>query len=151
MRVRIQTWFVISAGVLLAVVGGAKWWSATGDARILKQTAPLLGIPWRDAMILLGGLEIALSLFCLLHYRRRSARLFVQWISLNFALYQAGLWWIGWATCGCQGQITNALRLSDQTAGIVIKLLLAWLLLGSWGLWLWERLDQMAKKPVRER
>mgnify|MGYP000097264787 CR=1 FL=1 len=150
MRFRIQQWFVISAGVILAAVGGAKWWSATGEARVLKEAAPLLGIAWRDAMILVGGLEIALSLFCLISYRRRSAMLLVQWISLNFVLYQAGLWWIGWETCECLGQITSALRLSDQTAGIVVKLMLAWLLLGSWGLWLWGRLGQVAVPRARE-
>ncbi len=149
---RAGRWFVISAGIILSVVGAAKLWSATGQARILAERDPLLGIPWRDTMLLVGGLEIVLALYCFLFFKRQSALLLVCWLSLNFALYHFGLWWINWETCDCLGRITGVLRLSTTATNVIVKMLLAYLLVGSWGLWTMALIRQRRAKtsPANE-
>jgi hypothetical protein len=67
----------------------------------------------------------------------------VAWMSTNFVVYRLGLWWLNWKSpCSCLGNLTAALHISPQAADNIMKVLLACLLIGSYGLLIWRwRMD----------
>lgn len=63
----------------------------------------------------------------------------VTWLSTSFLCYRIGLWWIGWKRpCGCMGSLTDALHIKPETADHIAKAFLAYLLISSYGLLIWE-------------
>ena len=131
--------FILAAGGALAATGAAKAFSAIGPARALDATDPLIAIPFRQLLLLVGLGELLIAFFCLFTDRRRCSLLAVTWISTNFLVYRLGLWFIGWhRPCGCMGNLTDLLRISPQLADNIMKVVLAYLLAGSYGILLWE-------------
>ena len=125
--------FVRSAGVVLGVTGLAKAFSAIGPARALDPADPLIGMPFRQLLLLVGLAELLIAFFCLFTVKRRFSSLAVAWLSTNFLVYRLGLWFIGWHhPCACMGTLAGALHLSDQGADNIMKGVLAYLLVGSY-------------------
>jgi hypothetical protein len=138
----LQAWFVVSAGALLAITGLAKAFSAIGPARALDTADPLIGIPFRQLLLLVGLAELLIAFFCIFTDRRRFSLLAVAWISTNFLVYRLGLLFIGWHhPCGCMGSLAGVLHLSDKAADNIMKGVLACLLVGSYTILLcqWRR------------
>jgi hypothetical protein len=132
-------WFLSSAGVALAVTALAKAFSAIGSARALDVADPLIGIPFRQLMLVVALVELLIAFFCFFTDRRRLSILGVAWISTNFLVYRLGLWFIGWhRPCGCMGNLTDILHLSPHAADNIMKGVLAYLLVGSYGILLWQ-------------
>jgi hypothetical protein len=131
--------YAISAGLILALTGLAKVWSATGDVKLLSVADPIIGLPFKHMMMIAAVAELAIAAVCLFSRARLLAILLVAWISTTFLIYRLGLWWMGWRKpCGCLGNITDALGITPQTADHMVKVLLAYLLIGSYGLLIWE-------------
>ena len=87
---------------------------------------PLIGIPFRQLLLLVGLGELVLAFFCLFSDKRRFSLLAVAWISTNFLVYRAGLWFIGWhRPCGCMGSLTDMLHLSPHAVDNIMKGVLA--------------------------
>src|ERR1035437_7111554 len=125
--------FLKLAGSALALTGLAKSFSAIGAARALDTADPLIGIPFRQLLLLVGLAELLIAFFCLFTERRRFSLLAVAWIPTNFLVYRIGLWAVGWHhPCACMGSLAGALHLSDQAADNIIKGLLAFMLVGSY-------------------
>jgi len=104
-------WFLRAAGVALGVTGLAKAFSAFGPARALDLADPLLGIPFRHLMLLVGLAELFIAFFCLFTDKQKLSLLAVAWLSTNFLVYRLGLWSIGWhQPCGCLGNLTSLLQ-----------------------------------------
>jgi hypothetical protein len=132
-------WFQKSAGIALLLVGLAKAFSAIGPARALDTADPLIGVSFRQLLLLVGLAELLIAFFCLFTDRRRFSLLAVAWISTNFLVYRLGLWFIGWhRPCGCMGSLSDMLHLSPHAADNIMKGVLAFLLVGSYGLLLWQ-------------
>jgi hypothetical protein len=128
-----MSWFSKSAGVALAVTGLAKASSAIGPARALDVPDPLIGISFRQLLLLVGLAELLIAFFCLFTDKRQFSLLAVGWISTNFLVYRLGLWFIGWhRPCGCMGSLSDMLHLSPRAADNIMKLVLAYLLVGSY-------------------
>jgi hypothetical protein len=147
-----QSWFVKSAGVVLGVTGLAKALSAVGSARALDAADPLIGMPFRQLLLLVGLAELLIAFFCLFTERRRLSVLAVAWMCTNFLMYRLGLWFIGWhRPCGCMGNLTDILHISPRAADNIMKVLLAYLLFGSCAILLWqwrrERASLVAPAP----
>jgi hypothetical protein len=144
--------FLKVAGSGLAATGLAKALSAIGPARALDTTDPLIGLPFRQLLLLVGLIELFIAFFCLLTDRRRFSLLAVAWISTNFLVYRLGLWFIGWhRPCGCMGSLSDMLHLSPHAADNIMKGVLAFLLIGSYGILLREwRAARRAPVPVKE-
>jgi len=146
-RGRILRWFVWSAGVLFVITGLAKAFSATGSARALEVADPIIGIPFRHLLLLVGLLELCIAFFCLFTDKRQFSLLAVTWLATNFVVYRVGLWWMGWhRPCGCLGNLTDLLGISPHTADTIMKLVLAYLLIGSYGFLLWRWIQGSATK-----
>lgn len=132
-------WFAHSVGVLLVTTGLAKAWSAIGPARALDVADPIIGIPFRHLLLAVGLLELFIAFFCLFTDKRQLSLLAVAWLSTNFVVYRLGLWWMGWhRPCGCMGNLTDLLHISPRAADNMMKVVLAYLLIGSYGLLLWQ-------------
>jgi hypothetical protein len=143
-------WFLNSAGAALALTGLAKAFSAIGPARALDVADPVIGIPFRQLLLLVGLLELFIAFFCLFTERRRFSVLAVGWIATDFLVYRLGLWFIGWhRPCGCMGNLTDLLHISPQLADNTMKVVLAYLLVGSYGILLWEWRRRRAERSAR--
>ncbi|MGO8926794.1 MAG: MauE/DoxX family redox-associated membrane protein [Limisphaerales bacterium] len=140
--------FLRCAGVLLAATGLAKAFSAIGPSRSLDIADPVIGIPFRQLLLLVGLAELLIAFFCLFTDKRRLSLLAVTWISTNFLVYRLGLWFIGWhRPCGCMGNLTDLLHISPRVADNIMKGVLAFLLVGSYGILLWEWRQRRAQAP----
>ncbi len=127
--------FVLSAGAILAITGIAKAWSGLGNSKFLAVVDPIIGIKFGHLMLAVGAAEIAIALVCFFSKRQTLALGLVAWMSTNFVVYRLGLWWMDWhRPCNCLGNLTDALHLSPQTADNIMKVLLAYLLIGSYTL-----------------
>ena len=131
--------FLRVAGSALLLTGLAKALSAIGPARALDVADPLIGLPFRQLLLLVGLGELFIAFFCLFTERRRFSVLAVGWISTNFLVYRLGLWFIGWhRPCGCLGNLTDLLHISPRMADNIMKGVLAFLLVGSYAILLGE-------------
>lgn len=130
-RYRFVSWFRYSAATLLWVTALAKLISATGSARILRESDPVLILPLGVILGLVGFLELFVGGLCF--YSKKSflwAGVLV-WMSTNFIAYRVALHLAGGRRqCKCLGTITDALHISASTSDLVAKLILAYLFVG---------------------
>lgn len=131
--------FKLFAGVCFVVAGLAKVWSAFGNSKFLALVDPIIGIEFGQLMLVVGLAEIAIALVCWFGKRPTLTLGLVAWMSTNFVVYRLGLWWMGWKKpCSCLGNLTDALHISPQVADNIMKVVLAYLLIGSYGLLAWN-------------
>jgi len=139
---RIIRLFIYSAGVLLLATAVAKLVSASGSAHVLQNSDPIFSISFRDVFRIVGTLELIVAIVCLLGRRMGLQIGLVACLSTNFVLYRFFLFWIGWhKPCPCLGNLTDALHIPPQIADMTMKIILAYLLIGSYAtlFWLWRQ------------
>jgi len=125
--------YVASAGGIFAVTGAAKAFGAFGQAKMLHLRDPILGLRFGHLMLGLAVAELTIASVCLFSGRRKLSLVLVAWMSTNFAVYRVGLWLIGWHhPCACLGNLTDALHISADTGESLVKMLLTYLLIGSY-------------------
>jgi hypothetical protein len=132
--------FVMSAGIVLAITGAAKMWSSFGGVRVLAARDPIFGTQFRTLMLMVGVLEVLIALLCFFG-KRQVALSCVAWFACVLAAYRLGLWQMNWQfPCHCLGNLTQSLHIPAELADKIMKVVLYYLLLGSWGslLWLWR-------------
>ncbi len=140
--------FARTAGWVLGITGTAKVWSAFGSVKFLAVADPIIGIQFRHLIFGVGVAEILIALICFFSKRQTYALGLVAWMSTNFVVYRLGLWWMNWhRPCSCLGNLTDALHISPQVADNIMKVLLAYLLIGSYGLLIWQWKQQRAAAP----
>ena len=135
-------WFFCSTAVILAVTSVAKVWTAFAPTKVLAVADPITGIQFGHLMLAVGVLELVIAGICLFGKSQQLALGLIAWLATNFVVYRLGLWWMGWKKpCSCLGNLTDALHLSPQLADNIMKVILAYLLIGSYGLlfWQWRR------------
>jgi hypothetical protein len=145
LRNRLLKAFVLGAGTTLAVTGIAKVVSGMGDSKFLAVVDPIIGVKFGPLMLAVGMAEIAVALVCFLSKRQTLALGLVAWLATNFLVYRLGLWWMDWhRPCNCLGNLTDALHISPQAADNVMKVILAYLLIGSYALlfWHWRQMQR---------
>jgi hypothetical protein len=132
-------WFVASAALILATTGLAKVWSALGSSNLLAVVDPIVGVKFGQLLLAIGVVEIVVALVCFLSKRQTLALALVAWISTNFVVYRFSLWWMNWKKpCSCLGNLTDALHIRPETADNIMKIVLSYLLIGSYGLLIWR-------------
>ena len=126
--------FILSAGAILALTGAAKVWSTFGTAKLLAVADPIVGITFGHLMLVVGMAEIVIALVCFFSKSQKLALGLVAWLTTNLLVYRIGLWWVGYhKPCSCLGNLTDALHISPETADTAMKIILGYLLLGSYG------------------
>jgi hypothetical protein len=132
-------WFVPSAGIILAITGLAKVWTAFGKMKLLTVSDPITGIPFRELLLAVGLVEIAIAWFCFFGKRPVLATWLAAWFATELLVYRLGLWWMDWhRPCSCLGNLTDALHISPQLADRIMKTVLCYLFLVSYALLVWS-------------
>jgi len=131
----VEKWFILSAGLILLATGAAKIFSITGNQGILDVTDPVFGISFRHLMLIMGFLEITISMICLFTTKRNLSLGLIVWMATGFMMYRIGLWFVGWhGLCPCLGSFYDAIHLSPRLANLLVEAFLVYLLVGSYGL-----------------
>jgi hypothetical protein len=141
-QLRLIRFFLYSAGALLLVTAAAKLVSAGGHAKVLFKQDPLLGLTFQQVFRIAGSVEVLVALVCLFGKRLVLRVGAVAWLVTSFLLYRAGLLWIGYEKpCTCLGNLSDALHISPETVDIAMKVVLAYLIFGSYlaSILLWKQ------------
>jgi|ERR1700722_1074272 len=126
-------YYIKSAGCLLLVFGVAKWISAFGHSKILTEPNPLFGLQFRYVLILTAMIELIVAMICFFGAHRFSQLLSLALLSTNILGYRIFLLLIGAeAPCPCLGGLTDAIGVSPHAADVLSKVVLAYLLVGSY-------------------
>jgi hypothetical protein len=132
-------WYLPVAGNLFAITEIAKVWSGLGGSKFLAVIDPITGIKFGQLMLVVGVAEIVIAAICFFNKRQTLTLGLVAWMSTTFVVYRLGLWSMDWKKpCSWLGNLTDALHISPQTADNIMKVLLAYLLIGSYGLLIWQ-------------
>jgi hypothetical protein len=148
---RMAYWFLLSAGVMLAITGVGKIWAQFGTVVALTVVDPILGIQFKHLLLAAGMAELAIATVCFLSKANRLATVLVVWLATSFVVYRLGLWWIGWhKPCSCMGSLTDTLHISPMVADNIMKVVLAYLLIGSYAtlFWFWRQRIKSASAPI---
>lgn len=142
MQQRSVSFFIYSSGILFLLTGGAKLISGSGTARILNDLDPVFLISFRHILYVTAVVELCVAAICLFSKNRKLQAGLIAILATNFVLYRFGLYWLGYrgGACPCLGNLTDALHIPPQTADTVMKIVLAYLLIGSYAtlFWLWK-------------
>jgi len=142
MQVKLARYFIYSAGLLLAITGGAKLISGFGAARSLQEPDPIFSISFQLLFWIVGGIELIIGVVCLLSKWNVLQAGLIALMATNFLVYRLGILWAGYQMpCKCLGNLTGALHIPRQTADTAMKIILAYLLIGSYAtlFWLWRQ------------
>jgi hypothetical protein len=153
MRNKAMKWsklFIYSAGGILLAAALVRFIIAVENAQFLSLLEPLLGIPLRIAVLLVGTIELIAALFCLFGRQVNLQLALLMWLATNYVVYWVGRFWVPGQLQGtCLGSLTDPLHLSRGMPGIITGCIPVYLLLGGCmamlGLWLEERRAQTAK------
>jgi hypothetical protein len=127
------TVFIPQASTILAFTGAAKVLTAFSNAKVLEAQDPVFGFSLRHLLVLVGIAELVVSVICLVNRRnRRLSLLLLAWFASSVVAYRIGLWTMDWqGPCRCLGTLADVLPVSPKTVDLLMKMLLAYLLLGS--------------------
>jgi hypothetical protein len=132
---RFSRWFPGSAGVLLAITALAKLVSALGTAEILQRYDPVLRLSYQRVFFLAAAMELVVVFICFSRKTLQTKSGAIAWLATLFLIYRLGLWWANYpAPCKCLGNLTDALHISPELAGTISKVILAYLLVGSYAI-----------------
>ncbi len=144
--------FIYSAGGSLLAAALDRMLVAAGNAQALSLPEPILGLPLRDAVLLVAGFELGVALLCLFGKQTGRQLGWLAWLATNYAVYWIGLFAMHChPQAACIGSLTDPLQLTPGITGDILKLLPLYLLLGSYAamIWLWLRQKQNRKpQPV---
>lgn len=135
--------FIASAGVILLVTGMAKIAAAAGAPRILLTADPVFIIPLRYVLIMASVLELCVAFICLTNAAHKANLALIAWLSTAILVYRLGRIWVGYRRpCMCMGTVTASLHISPATADLIMRVVLAYLIFGSYSLIMWRFIGQ---------
>jgi len=148
--------FCISAGVILFATAIAKVYSAFGSANALLVHDPITGLSFGHLIMSAGFVEFIVAYICLPKRFENVAVRLVAWVSMCFVLYRFGLVFMGWRRpCPCLGNFTDAIHVLPHSADNIMKGVLGYLLIGSYGIlfhqWWRNRKLAVGSSEIRNR
>jgi DNA-directed RNA polymerase subunit RPC12/RpoP len=128
--------FVYSAGALLLAAASAVFMTNWANAGFGTAHDPIFMIAIRNVFWIVGGFELVVALVCIFGSRIFLQLMLVLWLSINLAIYR---WGMGDGFKGSIGNLSDVFGISSQMADAVLKILVLYLLTGSFLslLWLW--------------
>jgi hypothetical protein len=139
--------FRYSAFLILSITGLAKIVASYGGVGLLQFTDPITGLNFKHLIFITGVIELLVATICIFEKYTFSGICAVAWISANLCFYRIELWRLGWhKPCSCLGSLTEPLHISSEAADTAMKIILAYLLIGSYGslFWLWRQRKKAA-------
>jgi hypothetical protein len=150
MKSKFMQFFIRSAGGILLMAALVRFLIATDTDPVLPLIDPMLGIPLRWSVAIVGGLEFIVALICLFGKQTGIQLGWLVWLTANFAIFRIGLAWmhIHLQATGL-GTLTDPLRLSRSTMDFGVSLVSFYLLLGGSAaaacFWLEKRAEKTAE------
>ncbi|MFM2296039.1 MAG: hypothetical protein RLZZ350_2452 [Verrucomicrobiota bacterium] len=143
--------FIYSAGSILLGAGLVRFVIALGHLQVLAVPEPLLGIPLRHAVFLVGIYEVAVALICLFGRSIKLQLIWLFWLLANYFIYRIGLFFSGIHPQGtCIGSLNDPFHLHEGNSAVLFALLPYYLLFVSLLAlcWLWRasRITQSANQ-----
>lgn len=142
--------FIFSGGLILVVTGSAKVWTSFSHTKFLAVLDPVTSISFGHLMMTVGLFELVVAGICIFSHARRLSLALIAWLATSFLIYRPGFGWMGWhRPCGCMGNLTDALHIPPQTADTAMKIVLGYLLVGSYAtlFWLWRQKRAVSDVP----
>jgi hypothetical protein len=145
--------FILSASGILLAAALTRFVIAAGSAPAMALPEPMLGLPLRYAVLMIGGIELIVALICLFGRQTGLQIGWLAWLTSDYLIYRIGLLTMHChAQATCLGSLTDPLQLSRGMIGWIMSLLPFYLLLGSYAAlgWLWlERRRAKAAKFLK--
>jgi hypothetical protein len=117
---------------VLAATALAKIFSAGGAAQILSRPDPLLLLSTRHLLVLVALIELSVAAYLVAGNSPHDKFRLVLWVSSAFILYRVLLFHLAPGTpCPCLGTSTANLGVSQATADFFLKIILAYMFIGS--------------------
>jgi hypothetical protein len=131
-------YFILSAGTLLAVAGLVRFLVVFKGAQVLALPEPMLGVPLRYVVMLVGVIELATAWFCLFGKRSGLQITCVTWLAVNYALYRIGAIAVGGHhQATAIGSLTDPLHLTGGFLGLLGEMSPVILLVGGIASTIW--------------
>lgn len=129
----LKAFFLYSSALVLIVTGLAKFFSASGDVKLLHTPDPLLHFNYGILVPAVAAYELAVAAVLLLSRCEKLKFLSLLWLSLNFMLYRLGYWFVGLPLehCKCLGNLTDTLGLNPKLVQAALQVLVLYLFAGS--------------------
>jgi len=111
-----------------------------------------MGISFGHLMLAVGGIELVIASICPFDKYETLKLELIAWLGTSFVVYRLGLCWMEWRKpCSCLGNLTDALHIQPQTADTAIKIILVYLLAGSYTclFWLWRQRKKSTSAGVQ--
>ncbi|HWY29503.1 MAG TPA: hypothetical protein VNX46_02035 [Candidatus Acidoferrum sp.] len=146
--------FIFSAGGILLAAALIRFLIAAGNAPVLAQPEPLLGIQLRYAVLFVGIVELLVALICLFGKQIEPQIRWLVWLATNLIVYWVGLLLMhSQPKSACWGTLTDPLQLSSGIAGDIVGLVPLYLVAGSFGLALslWLPKDRRTGRLAKAR
>lgn len=124
--------FLCTAVLILTGTALAKVFSAGGTAPILARQDPLFMLPMRHVMMGAALIELTAVAYLLVGIDRQAKQCLVLWLSASFILYRICIWRLSpGGPCPCLGSATASLGIKPAMADLILKLIVAYLFIGS--------------------
>jgi hypothetical protein len=132
---KIMKWiryFILSSGGILLAAALTRFLTAAGNAQVWALPDPLLGIPLRYAVLMIGTFELAVALICLFGKRVGLQIGWLAWLAVSILVIQIDAYAMHrpWQAT-CIGGLTDPLQLTRGIAGMIIGFVPIYLLAGS--------------------
>ena|SRR5260370_661805 len=147
----VESIFVWSACCVFLVTAFSKLGSAFQLQGYLDLPDPLFGFISTRQVCLLGALLEVSAVFSIIWLTTTTARLAIlAWIGTIFLVYRAGVAWVQTSRlpCPCLGTFGTWLHVDPQLVGLTATILLAYLLISSYGLLLLRKLRTWGSNGV---
>jgi len=133
-------YFNLCAGAILLMAALTRFAIVFSNAQALSLPEPVLGLPLRYAILLVGLIELAVAWLCLFGKRIGLQAGCVAWLGFNYAVYRIGTMLIGenhQATA--IGSLTDPLQMTRGVMGLLAGFIPICLLMGGSAstAWLW--------------
>jgi|SRR5665213_18025 len=151
MQIKTVRGFLLLSGAILYLTAIAKFISATGSAHVLNLPDPIVKITFQHLFWAVGTVEIIIASFCFFGKNIELQVGGVAWLATNFFGYRAALILVGYhKPCSCLGNLTDAIHIPPNTADNIMKILLAYLLFGSYTtlFCLWKKKQKSVLKSL---
>jgi hypothetical protein len=143
--------YVVSCCIILFITSVAKVVGSLGYERILYLPDPIFLISSKHLLISAGVLEFVVAIFCLYSKHDYRSVGIIVWLATCFLAYRLCLLWVAYTRpCRCFGYLTDNLHISPKTADIGIRIVLAYLLIGSYAslFWLWRHREKSKNRRM---
>jgi hypothetical protein len=136
MQKKRESLFFYSAAIILVLTALAKFYSVTGDAKVLAVSDQLLHVGYRPLMAGAAVVESLIAAYLIISKQGLARSGVLLWLSANFMAYHFGNHLLGLKVCPCLGRLSAKLPLGPGMAeNLLLGCILYWFLGSFYILW----------------